>query len=396
MHLILYDDDRARAWHPFTLTRPAGELLFGAFTFRERAEAVLRAACIGHLSAPHLSGFDEFGCAPVLDARSIAPDTERIYLNARFVPDWNARFETPSESGPIVSSGVVAGWFAAPGTDAPTVADIDAADPRDGVDLPGSFVAEIWDLVDRNGAQIIADLSHGSVPADPSLPRHVHVLGSPSDLHRARNVTIEPGVVIDVTEGPVHIDQGVRIQSFARLAGPLHVGRDTMILGGSISGSSIGPQCKVRGEVEASVLIGYANKAHDGFLGHACVGRWVNLGALTTNSDLKNNYRPVRVWTPEGERDTGKIKVGCFLGDHVKTAIGTLFNTGTVVGPGASIFTRGMPPKFVPPFAWGGTDEARYDLERFLDTATVATSRRGVVLSAGMRRVFETIWRENP
>jgi len=393
--LILYDDAFAGVWQPLTLTRPAGELLFGAYTFRERAETILGVRCRGHMVPPRLAGFDEFGCAPELRPESVPSDTPRLFLNSRFVPDWDARFVEPKTSGPVTCGDAIAGWFAAAGTAAPTVEEIEAASGPAGLELPGTFVEYIWDLVDQNAAQLATDLVRGPAPPSAVLPGHVHVLGPASDLRVARDVFFEPGVVIDATDGPVRLDQGVRIRSFTRLEGPIHVGRDTTILGGAISSASIGPHCKVRGEVEASILLGYSNKAHDGFLGHAYVGRWVNLGALTTNSDLKNNYRPVRVWTPEGERDTGTLKVGCFLGDHVKTAIGTLLNTGTVVGAGANLFGAGMPPKYVPPFAWGGASDARYELDRFLDTASVATARRGVVFSEGMRRVFETAWRES-
>jgi hypothetical protein len=141
------------------------------------------------------------------------------------------------------------------------------------------------------------------------------------------------------------------------------------------------------------VLLGYANKAHDGHLGHAYLGRWVNLGAETTNSDLKNNYGPVRLWTPDGERDTGTIKLGCLLGDHVKTGIGTLLNTGTVVGAGSNLYGAAMPPRYVPPFSWG-TGEALvpYRLEKFLEVAARAMARRDVELTPKLQRQLVAAW----
>jgi UDP-N-acetylglucosamine diphosphorylase/glucosamine-1-phosphate N-acetyltransferase len=219
------------------------------------------------------------------------------------------------------------------------------------------------------------------------------IIGGDPNLVRVdpRNVAIEPFVLLDVSAGPIWLEQGVTIRSFTRLAGPAWIGRSTTLLGGSISASSIGPHCKIRGEVEATVVNGFTNKAHDGFLGHAYVGRWVNLGALTTNSDLKNNYGTVRIWTPDGETDTGEKKIGCLLGDHVKTAIGTMFNTGTVVGAGANIFGAGMPPKRVSPFAWGDTG-ATWDIDRFLETAETAMGRRNVALTPGLRAVLRRAW----
>jgi hypothetical protein len=140
-----------------------------------------------------------------------------------------------------------------------------------------------------------------------------------------------------------------------------------------------GPYTYLRGEVEETAVLGYSNKAHDGFLGHSLLGRWVNLGALTTNSDLKNNYGPIRIGSRNGLGETGMLKLGCFLGDHTKTAIGTMLNTGTVVGPGANVFGDAMPPKWVPPFAWGtGESRARYRKEDFLETALQVMRRRDV------------------
>jgi len=142
-------------------------------------------------------------------------------------------------------------------------------------------------------------------------------------------------------------------------------------------------------------LLGYVNKAHEGYLGNAYVGRWVNLGALTTNSDLKNNYSTVRVHTTEGSVDTGLIKVGCFLGDHVKTGIGTLLPTGCVVGLGSNLFGGVMAPPHVPPFSWGtGEHLEEYDIERFLDTAAMAMSRREVSLEKGGRALLQRAWEQ--
>jgi UDP-N-acetylglucosamine diphosphorylase / glucose-1-phosphate thymidylyltransferase / UDP-N-acetylgalactosamine diphosphorylase / glucosamine-1-phosphate N-acetyltransferase / galactosamine-1-phosphate N-acetyltransferase len=136
------------------------------------------------------------------------------------------------------------------------------------------------------------------------------------------------------------------------------------------------------------------NKAHDGHIGHAYLGAWVNLGAFTTNSDLKNNYGTVRLWTPAGEADTGEIKMGCFLGDHVKTGIGLLLNTGTVVGAGSNLYGAEMPPRYVPPFSWGtGEDLSAYRADKFLDVAERAMARRKVEFAPGARAQLEAAWK---
>jgi UDP-N-acetylglucosamine diphosphorylase/glucosamine-1-phosphate N-acetyltransferase len=153
--------------------------------------------------------------------------------------------------------------------------------------------------------------------------------------------------------------------------------------------------CKIGGEVEESVVQGWSNKQHEGFLGHAWLGEWVNLGADTNNSDLKNNYSSVRVWEVGRFVDSSRMFVGLLCGDHVKSAIDTQFNTGTVVGLSSQIFGSGFPPKFVPPFSWGGAAGLeRYDLERALETARAVMARRrrdlGPAYERAFRRVFET------
>jgi UDP-N-acetylglucosamine diphosphorylase / glucose-1-phosphate thymidylyltransferase / UDP-N-acetylgalactosamine diphosphorylase / glucosamine-1-phosphate N-acetyltransferase / galactosamine-1-phosphate N-acetyltransferase len=194
---------------------------------------------------------------------------------------------------------------------------------------------------------------------------------------------------LDTSHGPIWIDDGATIRSFTRLAGPSYIGRRSVVLGGTVAAVSIGPVCKVHGELAESVCLGYTNKQHDGHIGHAYLGRWVNLGAETTNSDLKNNYGAIRIWTPQGEMDTGEIKLGCLLGDHVKTGIGLLLNTGTVVGAGSNLFGAAMPPKYVPPFSWGSGDElTAFRSDKFLQVAERAMGRRGVELGDGMRRVL--------
>jgi UDP-N-acetylglucosamine diphosphorylase/glucosamine-1-phosphate N-acetyltransferase len=428
--LVLFDDGVAADWMPFALTRPIADLLFGAFSFAARSESITGLPCRRVIARSALAGFDEADCHPVVDAADATDSAAQLFLCSRVVLDWSAHFEPTAEPTLVRVGGQTAGWWAPAGTPPPPRAFFDqpahASPPAQAeVDLPGRLVANIWELVSRNAEQLARDWvgtarRSGGQPASrfqtsgsrvevsdaplgpvvtggpgrmsPAVPLPYEVIGGDPKLVRVnpRNIVIEPYVLFDVSAGPIWIQEGVTIRASTRLAGPAFIGHSTTLLGGSISGVSIGPQCKVRGEVEASVILGYANKAHDGFLGHAYLGRWVNLGALTTNSDLKNNYGSVRVRTPAGDVDTGEMKVGCFLGDHVKTAIGTMLSTGTVVGAGANIFGDRAPARFVPPFAWGS--DGVYDVERFLGTAEIAMRRRGVTLTPGLREVLRRAW----
>jgi UDP-N-acetylglucosamine diphosphorylase/glucosamine-1-phosphate N-acetyltransferase len=225
-----------------------------------------------------------------------------------------------------------------------------------------------------------------------TIPRGVTVLGDPA-LVLAAEAAVEPGVVFDVRNGPIFLSPGAEVRSTARLAGPLAVARGSRLLGGEISGSAIGPRCNVRGEVSGTVWLGYANKAHDGFLGSSVVGRWVNLGAGTINSNLKNTYGPVRVSLGGKRFETGLVFMGALIGDHVKTAIGTMLPTGCVIGTGANLFGSRRPPTEVPPFAWG-LDEAGQVLEcgRFVEIAERVMPRREVAVDERTRRYLAAVW----
>ncbi|MGH7467757.1 MAG: putative sugar nucleotidyl transferase [Longimicrobiales bacterium] len=388
LQLILYDDAQARNWFPFTLTRPAGELLFGAFTQRQRAERVFGARCIGHLTELALSGFEEPDAAPILTAREVDTQSARLFLSSRAVPAWESGI--PRGRTALRMGADVIGFFCPPNSPSPEDAELASPSAWAAFELAGgTLLRNVWELIGRNAQQLKADLEWLGAAQWSRVPDGVQVLGTPR-LKMGKNVSIEPGVVLDFRAGPIHLDDDAEVRAFTRLAGPAHVGQGSTVLGGSLTAVSLGPRCKVHGEMESVTMLGYSNKAHDGFLGHAYLGRWVNLGALTTNSDLKNNYGPVRIWTPQGEIDTGEMKLGCLLGDHVKTAIGSMINTGTVVGPGSNLF-GGTAPKYVPAFSWG-VELGEYDFEKFLVTATTVLSRRDVVLSSGQRTMLRRAW----
>jgi len=400
--LYLYDDPVAREWHPFSPTRPAGELLFGTETLRERTERVFGMRCRGHLAGEPLVGFGEPGTPSCTTIEQLTPAGPRLFVNSRFVPG-EGNFEVAADgsvllaagdSAPLAATGpalltaeseTVGAWM--PEGVEPPPALLTGDRPADWPEhvVAGSLLGTVWELMSANPDRIRMD---GSRLEDTPVAADVHRIGS-GRIVASADALVEPGVIIDASRGPVVLASGSRVRGPARIEGPLYLGPDSVILGGVVGASSIGPSCRVRGEVQACVLLGFSNKAHDGYLGHSVVGRWVNLGAMTSNSDLKNNYSPVRLSVGGRRIATGLLKAGCFLGDHVRTGIGTTLNTGTVVGAGSNIFGGGMPPRDVPPFSWCSGDElAEYHLERFLSTAEVVMARRGVRLGDGMRTVY--------
>jgi len=240
-------------------------------------------------------------------------------------------------------------------------------------------------FLDNIGKGIRADLrlflEHNSV--SHSAGQGVLAAGSADDLYVHTDAKILPGVAIFTDEGPVVIDRGAKITPWSVLSGPLYVGADAMLDGVKIGGSIVGRGCRLGGEIEKSILGDFTNKHHEGFLGHSLVGSWVNFGALSTTSDLKNNYGKIKLRIAGQEVDTGRIKFGSVVGDCVKTAIGTMLNTGTVVDAGSNVF-GGRPGAHLPFLSWGLEDQT-YDLDRFLADCQTIFKRRGQTVPAAMR-----------
>ena len=199
--------------------------------------------------------------------------------------------------------------------------------------------------------------------------------------------------MLDETDGPIYIGDNSQVDSLAVIKGPCYIGPNTIVARGVIAGSSIGHTCRVGGEVEESIFHEYVNKHHEGFIGHSLVGAWVNFGALTTNSDLKNNYSVIRVSLEGKQIDTGSIKVGSFIGDHTKFGIGTLLTTGINIGTCSNIF-GGMliADKEVGSFQWGSSGSfVAHDFDKAMDTNKKVMGRRNCALSAHEVSVLQAV-----
>jgi UDP-N-acetylglucosamine diphosphorylase/glucosamine-1-phosphate N-acetyltransferase len=384
--LVLYDDARARTFEPFALTRPLGEVRAGAELIRRRWEVALGRTCAGHCAAPHLAGYTEPWAPGVLMHATLAVGT--VVANSRFAPSLvptTAAADAWAWEGEIVAVRLAT--------------EVNSTEFADGSrslehyvragavvhDLGGHWLRNVWDLVGYLAPMLTADIP--LLAADLMVsrpPSHATVIGQ-HEVHVEGGAHVEPYVVLDATAGPILLRKGATVQSFTRLVGPAYVGEGSTVVGDRIATVSIGEVCKVHGEVSHVIFTGHANKGHDGFVGHSVLGRWVNLGAGTITSNLKNTYGTVALWTPEGVRDTGLQFLGTLFGDHVKTGIGMRLTTGCVLGAGANVFDA-MPPKMVAPFSWGGgAPYAVYTLDKFLDVAERMMSRRHIELGDSAR-----------
>lgn len=409
MQIAFFEDAGASQFAPIALLRPVFELVCGHFSLRERMQWVRASQ----------NATDEWGAFVreelaetyresqpgfhVNDLSWLYGDST-LLINGRWLPDLKALEQLATDEVAVAGETIVA--LHLDPQEAPLLAketwDQNLAELtriRRRVELPGELLSFPWDIVHHNAEQITRDFALRGLGSEvPELGPHVAIMGPVENVFVDPSAELHPFVVLDARKGPISIEANAVVQSFTRVEGPCHIGREAQLFRANVKdGSTIGPVCRVGGEIEASILHGYANKYHDGFLGHSYVCPWTNLGALTTNSDLKSDYSTVRVPLAGEVFDTDQTKIGCYIGDHTKTAIGSLFNTGSSIGVMCMILPGGeLLPKHVPSFSriWHGEVLDGWDLNRSLETARTAMGRRGVELTAAGERLLRHLERQ--
>lgn len=403
MRLAFYEDDYAENLNPIAWMRPVFELVCGQFPLRERLIRRFSVSEWGAFPRPHLAETyrEEHPEAHVGDFGWLREDAT-LLINGRWLPTLEALAAIEPDEAGVVDDTIV--YLTLAPEEAALFDDRNwseaisrLAENRRTVAAGGRLVHYPWDLVDHNAEQLIADYrlrQYGWAQVDPGA--QVAVLGPVENVYIHPRASVDPFVVLDARHGPISIDAGAVIQPFTRIEGPCHVGIDSQVFRANLrEGTTVGPVCRVGGEVEESILHGYVNKYHEGFLGHGYVCPWSNLGALTTNSDLKNDYSAVKVPLAGSMVDTGSTKVGCFIGDHTKTALGSLFNTGSSIGVMCMVLPGGeLLPKHVPSFAriWHGELDDGFSIEQGLKTARTAMNRRNIELTAAQERLLRYVY----
>ena len=408
MRLCLVEDMGAGGLEPLTLTRPVHELLLGASSLGSKLERAFgigpgpnRRAC---LIRPHLSNVvRERDPHRVVNDRDWMARGPVIVANSRWVP--------PSGFEPLIGPGAWVGRcegqpaFAVVGPEdavglEPTGVDdwFDRVAARyTGNDVGGEWITRPWDLVSRNGAYLTRDFKEAGGPSVSNRHLTAMALVGPSNRLRIHETAkIDPYTVLDTTNGPIVLGANAWVQSFTRIEGPCAIGAETQLFRANLRGSvTIGPNCRIGGEVEAAIVHGFSNKYHEGFLGHAYVGQWVNLGAITSNSDLRNDYGEVSVPLRGDPIPTGQTKIGCFIGDHTRTGMGSLLNTGTSVGVMCNVLPAGvLLPKHIPSFTavMYGRVSPGFPMERLFETAQVVMGRRGQTFSEAEQQLYSSLY----
>ena len=386
MNYILFDDKSWNNLLPLTFTRPVCEIRAGILTIKEKWEKQL-GEDLSYITQDYL-----------VQKYPVKIDSENILINGSVIPDKNliASIKNLRNNAALVKDDMLIAVNL--NKDALKEFKYDQFLKYNTSEYQ-SDILKInwpWEIFTLNGKAIESDfelLTHG---------RKSQEISSTNNILGKENIFVEENVkmefaTLNATTGTIYIGKDAEIMEGSIVRGPFALcEHSTLKLGAKIYGpTTVGPHSKVGGELNNTVIFGFSNKAHDGFLGNSVIGEWCNLGADTNNSNLKNNYAEVRLWNYESEHfmNTGLQFCGLIMGDHSKCAINTMFNTGTVVGVNANIYGEGYPRNFIPSFSWGGAHGfSVYSLDKAIEVAEKVFDRRGLVLNDIEKDILKTVF----
>ncbi|MGB1230817.1 MAG: GlmU family protein [Winogradskyella sp.] len=384
MNYILFDGPYRNNLLPFTFTRPVADIRVGILTIRQKWETYLDYTTTT-ITEDYLA--DKF---PMVELE------DNIMINASFLPNEAvvALVKKLKHNEALFKDEDVIAFFAKEGEELTDFSTLDA------IEFEGDIlkIEHTWDIFSKNGDAIAEDfnlITKGKT--SQPIPSTVNTI-NPEQIFIEEGATLN-FATLNASSGPIYIGKDAEVMEGAIVRGPFALCiNSTLKLGAKIYGpTTVGPHSKVGGEVSNSVIFGYSNKGHDGFLGNSVLGEWCNLGADTNNSNLKNNYAEVRLWDykTEGFAKTGLQFCGLMMGDHSKCGINTMFNTGTVVGVSANIFGSGFPRNFVPSFSWGGSKGfVTYKTNKAFEVAKVVMQRRKEAFTENDKAILEHIFEE--
>jgi len=395
MQLCFFEDHKFTNFHPLTLTRPVDDLRIGILTISKKWIHALGTSNYCRMLRPNLN--------EVFDSGSLDPTQNCTWINSRYLPaeELITQINDLNEGQCLLHDDTI------------IAAKVNGSDSdrwlKDGsADFKNQFVLEtadypsidkLWDLFLCNGDQICRDLRL----IRPESKSNTHIsedatLENPDEIYIQEGATIEAGCVLNAEDGPIYIGKNATIMAGSYIRGPVAICEGSFIkMGAKIySDTTVGPVCKVGGEVSNTIFHSYSNKAHDGYIGNSVVGQWCNFGAGTTVSNLKTNYGPIRItdWDSRSEITTNQQFFGVVMGDHTKTAINCVINSGSIFGVNCNILSRDFPPKFVDSFSWVGSNVIqRYKLEKAYEVIEKMMARRNVTFTDSyaqlMKHLFE-------
>ena len=387
-NVILFDSDVREHLLPLTFTRPVCELRIGILTIREKWEKWLDAE-VSYITQDYLT-----------EKYPINISENNFVINGAVLPSEQLcrlihqleKNEALLQDGELIAARLNKEQFDNLMHDE-EIEELEGFDVEDTPFIKISSLSDLYSLNDRAIAEDFKFLTEGRTSQD--ISEHNTVIGTEHVfVEEGASVT---GAILNATKGPIYIGQNAEVMEGALIRGPLAACEHSKIkMGAKIYGATtIGPYSKAGGEINNSIMIGYSNKSHDGYLGNSVLGEWCNLGADSNNSNLKNNYTEVKIWNYDAERflGTGLQRFGLVMGDHSKCGINTMFNTGTLVGVCANIYGAGYPRTFIPSFAWGGPQGfTTYKVEKAFETAKIVMERRDLSLDEKEMKILENVF----
>lgn len=383
MNIILFDGKEYSDLLPLTFTRPVAELRMGILTFAERWKLIFQKEKISYLTQGYLS-----------EKYTLQIEEENVFINPAYFPNQdfiyqlkNLKFgEAFYYQEELVAAKTTLENF-----------QLNNFVKKLDIIFESFHIQYPWDLFTYNSDAITYDfqlITQGRKSC--TLSNTVRIIGDPSQLFVEEGAVAECAI-LNTKEGPIYLGKNSEIMEGAMIRGSFALGTGSKInMGAKVyGGTTVGPHSKVGGEVNNIIILGYSNKGHDGFVGNSVIGEWCNLGADTNSSNLKNNYAEVKLWNYKKQKfiKSGLQFAGMIMGDHSKSAINTQFNTGTVVGVSANIFTSGFPPNIIKSFSWGGKSESpNFKLEQVFEVAERTMKRRGIELSEQDKKIIEYIY----
>lgn len=393
-YILIFEDEFQHNLNPLTYTRPVYDLRCGILTLQKKIEKRFPDKKIILHTRNFLSNFVKRNNPKYLVNELSDSIKKLLIINGSLLTDddiLNLILDLSEDEILINDQKIIAGLISSKNLNLlkdnlDKLFSLKKFDSLNSREILAKTISFPWNLVHNNAEQITKDfellVNRSEQLINGKIYEGVHTLED-HNIFVGEGARIKPGAVLDAEEGPIFIDKYATVFPNTVIQGPTFVGENALIkIGAKIYGeTSIGPVCKISGEIGESILHSYSNKQHNGFLGHAYLGSWVNIGAGTNNSDLKNNYGNVKVTINDVEIDTGEVMAGLTMGDHAKSGIDTMFNTGTVVGVSANVFGSGFPEKYIPSFSWGGADGlTTFNFDKAIDVAQKVMSRRNITL----------------
>ncbi|MCX6167954.1 MAG: putative sugar nucleotidyl transferase [Ignavibacteriales bacterium] len=403
--LCIFEDEGFRNFLPLTYTRPVYDLRCGILTIREKIAARFSMYELVLHTRDYLKNIVKEQNQKIAVNEFTAPNI--LFVNGRLLAGITSVTQIKkmkdnsillAKDGSVITAKLSGNYLKKLIENKKEFLPFHILENINKIETDLDLIKYTWELVNINGVEINNDydllvkkIQKIEARKFPSVE-----FKNKKKIFINKDSAIDPFVFIDASDGQVYIGKHVHIMSHTYIQGPVYIGDNSIIKSGAsiYHNTSIGEVCRVGGEVESSIIQSYSNKQHEGFLGHSYLGSWINIGASTNNSDLKNNYDNISVLLNGKPVDTGSKFIGLMMGDHSKTAINTMFNTGTIVGVACNIFGSGFPPRYIPSFSWGGSDFLKTnDLNKTVETAKIVLQRRKLNLTLNgedlLRKVFD-------